>query len=461
MPDLRPHLAAAAAVVVPLRLGGGTRLKIVEAMAMGKAIVSTTLGAEGIEAVPGRDILIEDEPAAFADAVNRLLAEPDLAARIGQSARQLAVERYGWSEAARALEGFYRRILENGLVKAALIGAGQIARQHLACLKTLPGVELAAICDLSPATAEAAAERYGVRAWFTDHRAMLEKARPDVVHVTTPPTSHFGLAMDSLDAGAHVIVEKPATPTFEELETLVRRAQEAGRHLVEDYNYLFNHAPQEILRRIESGEFGAVTHVEVLICLDILGPDGFADPNSPHPALTLAGGAIADFLPHLASLAHLFVGPHRTAQTVWTKRKPSILPFDEFRAVVDAERGTAALGFSASSQPDAFWLRVYGERMQATANLFETRLTFDGPRNVPKPLRPFFSGLEEGKTIRRAALATLLRKFKGPGAYEGLWELLARTYRALADGSALPVTANHVLEVNRMVEALKPKEQRP
>jgi predicted dehydrogenase len=345
-------------------------------------------------------------------------------------------------------------------VKAALIGAGQIARQHLACLKTLPGVELAAICDLSPAAAEAAAERYGIRAWFTDHRAMLEEVQPDVVHVTTPPTSHFRLAMDSLNLGAHVIVEKPATITFEELQTLVSSAQEGGHHLVEDYNYVFNNAPQEILRRIESGEFGAVTHVEVLICLDILGPDGFADPNSPHPALTLAGGAIADFLPHLASLAHRFVGPHRTAQTIWTRRRSSLLPFDEFRAIVDAERGTAALGFSASAQPDAFWLRVYGERMQATTNLFETRLTFDGPRNVPKPLCQFLSGLDEGKTIRRAALSTLLRKFKGPGAYEGLWELVARTYRALAGGSALPITASHVLEVNRMVEALNPKKQR-
>jgi glycosyltransferase involved in cell wall biosynthesis len=111
--DLRPHLAAAAAVVVPLRLGGGTRLKIVEAMAMGRAIVSTSLGAEGIEAVPGRDILIEDQPPAFADAVSRLLAEPGLAERIGQSARQLAVDRYSWSEAARGLENFYRLVLEN------------------------------------------------------------------------------------------------------------------------------------------------------------------------------------------------------------------------------------------------------------------------------------------------------------------------------------------------------------
>jgi glycosyltransferase involved in cell wall biosynthesis len=114
VPDLRPHLAAAAAVVVPLRLGGGTRLKIVEAMAMGKAIVSTTLGAEGIEAVPGRDLLIADQPADFANAVKHLLANRALAAQIGQSARQLAVERYSWSSAAGVLEGFYRRILEVG-----------------------------------------------------------------------------------------------------------------------------------------------------------------------------------------------------------------------------------------------------------------------------------------------------------------------------------------------------------
>ncbi|HSB19562.1 MAG TPA: Gfo/Idh/MocA family oxidoreductase [Anaeromyxobacteraceae bacterium] len=346
-------------------------------------------------------------------------------------------------------------------MKAALIGAGQIARQHLACLQRLPGVEVAAVCDLSPGTAEAAAERHGIRSWFTDHRSMLREIRPDVVHVTTPPTSHFRLALDSLEAGAHVVVEKPATATFAELDALLRAAREKGRALIEDHNYVFNRAPQEIVRRIDSGEFGAVTHVEVLICLDIFGPGGFADPNVPHPVLSMPGGAIADFLPHLASLAHLFVGPHRRAHAVWAKRRPSVLPYDEFRAVVEGERGTAALGFSACSQPDAFWLRVYGERMHASANLFETRLTFDGPRPGPKPLRPFFGGLEEGRAIRRAALATLLRKFKGPGAYEGLWELLARTYRALADGSPLPVTAEHVLEVNRLAEALKPAEVRP
>ncbi|MEZ5821252.1 MAG: glycosyltransferase family 4 protein [Bradyrhizobium sp.] len=112
VPDLRPHLAEAAAVVVPLRIGGGTRLKIVEAMAMSKAIVSTSLGAEGIEAIPGRDILIADEPSAFADAVSRLLAEPGFAAQIGNSARQLSEARYAWGSAARALEDFFRQVLQ-------------------------------------------------------------------------------------------------------------------------------------------------------------------------------------------------------------------------------------------------------------------------------------------------------------------------------------------------------------
>jgi glycosyltransferase involved in cell wall biosynthesis len=109
--DLRPHLASAAAVVVPLRIGGGTRLKIVEAMAAGKAIVSTTLGAEGIRAVPEREILIADEPPAFADAVCRLLDDAALAARVGRAARQLAVERYSWSAAASALGDFFADVL--------------------------------------------------------------------------------------------------------------------------------------------------------------------------------------------------------------------------------------------------------------------------------------------------------------------------------------------------------------
>lgn len=346
-------------------------------------------------------------------------------------------------------------------IRAALIGTGQIARQHLGCLRGLPGVEIAGVCDLSPGLAEHAAERYGVPAWFTDHRSMLAELRPDVVHVTTPPTSHYRLAMDAIEAGASVVVEKPATLTFEELETLIAGAERSGRMLVENHNYLFNSQVAEIAEAIESGAFGAVTHVEVFICLDILGKGSpYADPNIPHPCLSMPGGAIADFLTHLASLAYRFVGPHRTAETVWSKRAgaDSPLPYDEFRALIDAEGGTATLGFSASTQPDAFWLRVYGEKMQASVDLFETRLAYRKLRGGPKPLRPLVDGLAEASSLGRSAVGTLWRKLGGgPASYEGLWELLARTYRAIEGGAEPPVPHRQVVEVNRLVHDLKPR----
>lgn len=109
--QIGPYIESAAAVVVPLRLGGGTRLKIVEAMAKGKAIVSTRIGAEGIDVIDGRHALLADEPQAFADQVERVLASRELAASLGRAARQLAVEHYSWPAVVSRLERFYEELL--------------------------------------------------------------------------------------------------------------------------------------------------------------------------------------------------------------------------------------------------------------------------------------------------------------------------------------------------------------
>jgi glycosyltransferase involved in cell wall biosynthesis len=109
--DLRPHLAAASAVVVPLRLGSGTRLKILEAWAMARPVVSTTLGAEGLDAVPGRHLLVADDPADFARSVLRILGEPGLGDELGREGRALVSERYSWRGAAGALGAFFKQVL--------------------------------------------------------------------------------------------------------------------------------------------------------------------------------------------------------------------------------------------------------------------------------------------------------------------------------------------------------------
>src|SRR4051795_12763497 len=85
--DVRPHVARGAVYVVPLRIGGGTRLKIFEAMAMGKAVVSTTVGAEGLPVKHGEHVMLADEPAAFADAVVALLRDPVRRTQLETAAR--------------------------------------------------------------------------------------------------------------------------------------------------------------------------------------------------------------------------------------------------------------------------------------------------------------------------------------------------------------------------------------
>jgi sugar transferase (PEP-CTERM/EpsH1 system associated) len=103
--DVRPFISEAAIFVVPLRIGGGTRLKIFEAMAMAKAVVSTSVGAEGLPVTHDRDVLLADEPATFARSVVRLLRSVDERRALERAARALVEERFDWSAVARDLEG--------------------------------------------------------------------------------------------------------------------------------------------------------------------------------------------------------------------------------------------------------------------------------------------------------------------------------------------------------------------
>jgi glycosyltransferase involved in cell wall biosynthesis len=112
VPDTAPYWEAARCLVVPMRAGGGTRLKILESLAWGVPVVSTTLGCEGLGLADGRELLVADGPAAFADAVNRLLADPELCGELSSRGRQLVEERYDWRTIADAFERSVLSVLE-------------------------------------------------------------------------------------------------------------------------------------------------------------------------------------------------------------------------------------------------------------------------------------------------------------------------------------------------------------
>lgn len=111
VPDVRPEVARGQVYVVPLLVGGGTRLKALEAMAMRKAIVTTSVGCEGIDLVHGESALFADTPEGLAQAVVRLFRDPALRARLAERAAALAAERYGWRSIGERLDGIARAVV--------------------------------------------------------------------------------------------------------------------------------------------------------------------------------------------------------------------------------------------------------------------------------------------------------------------------------------------------------------
>jgi glycosyltransferase involved in cell wall biosynthesis len=112
--DLRPYVAQATIAVCPMRMGGGMKIKILEAMAMGKTIVSTSLGAEGIDAADGENIILADGEDEFAGAVVKALGDPSLRKRVGTEARKLVETGYSWDACARRHEEIYLSLIEDG-----------------------------------------------------------------------------------------------------------------------------------------------------------------------------------------------------------------------------------------------------------------------------------------------------------------------------------------------------------
>src|SRR5687768_7644952 len=111
-------------------------------------------------------------------------------------------------------------------LKVALVGCGKIADGHVEEIQKMPAkASVVAVCDLERLMAEQLAARYGIPAYYDDLEQMLERERPDVVHITTPPASHLPLAIRCIDAGCHVFVEKPIAPTHPEAVQIIDHAR--------------------------------------------------------------------------------------------------------------------------------------------------------------------------------------------------------------------------------------------
>src|SRR5256885_6064285 len=125
------------------------------------------------------------------------------------------------------------------MLKIAIVGAGKVADQHVQAIHRIPDCKIVAVCDREPLMAKQLGERFGISGCFSDLEEMLQSTSPDVVHITTPPQSHYSLAKQCLESGAHVYLEKPFTITADQAESLVHLAEDRDLKITVGHNYQF------------------------------------------------------------------------------------------------------------------------------------------------------------------------------------------------------------------------------
>jgi predicted dehydrogenase len=344
--------------------------------------------------------------------------------------------------------------------RAAVIGAGKISEEHLGFLGHSAVARPVAVCDLSPALAQYAVERFGVEQAFTSHREMLERVRPDVVHVLTPPHTHCAIVEDCLSAGAHVIVEKPIAPTNLEFRRLWRSAQRAGVLLLEDHNYKFNDAFLAVRSAVEAGRIGDVEEVDVRVALPIYG-GRYADANLPHPSHRLPGGVLHEYLTHMAYMALAFLPRVDRVEAIWSRYHPEALSrFDDLHALVVGGTVHARLRFSARTSPHAVALAVRGSRGWIETDIYHPYVRLVTPRGAG-PLSPWLNQLENGYALMRWSVVNLRDKLLYRKTYHGLHRLLQRAYSALAGDGESPVSFEDMDRATSLIDRLVQAQGQP
>src|SRR5437867_9085636 len=142
------------------------------------------------------------------------------------------------------------------MIRVAIIGCGKVANQHAVHIQRMPGAEIVAVCDTEPLMAKQMYERFNVQKCFTNPEEMLDAVKIDVVHITTPPQSHFALGKTCLAAGCNVYIEKPFTLNAADTHELIRLANHKRVKLTAGHNAQFTHAMIRMRELVGNGYLG-------------------------------------------------------------------------------------------------------------------------------------------------------------------------------------------------------------
>lgn len=332
-------------------------------------------------------------------------------------------------------------------MRVGIIGCGRIAPVHLAVLGTIPGLEVVGLCDPDLPTAGKLAERFRVSRVYRTVDELLAEAGPEAVHILTPPKTHAPLAIQVLNSGCHVLVEKPMATSIPDAESMVLAAERGGMTLCVDHNRLFDPVVEQARNLIERGVIGQVVSIETY-----QGFNRAARPDN-HWSLDTATGVFYNLAVHSAYLQHAFIGQVRELAVVSanTGRFDSTFA-EELRVLLRGDRALGYFCFSLDIQPHMNELHLYGTRGTLLLDLNTMTLIRRFPTGLPKLIAKSWGNISESLQRVTATAANAVGMVTGRlRLYPGAGRVIRGFYDSLAVGSAPPVTAREGLEVVRLL----------
>jgi len=305
-------------------------------------------------------------------------------------------------------------------------------------LRQLPQVELAGACDLNPASRESFTGRWQVPTYAAVDE-LLSAAQPDMAHILTPPATHAGLATQLLEAGLHVLVEKPMALSVADANRMIATARRTGRVLTVDHNRWFDPVVQRTRALLEGGRLGTLVGVEVFQGAAV-GESETPSGQAEHWSAALPGGILFNLAPHPAYLLHGFTGKVRTLQVIADADARGRLR--EIRALAQGEHAPGALTISLRARPFMNRLTLLGSEASLDVNLNNMTLILRRERKVPKVIGKVLPNLEEAAQLIAATATNTIEFVRGRQRYyPGMGIHFRELYASLAAGQPPPVSA--------------------
>jgi predicted dehydrogenase len=351
------------------------------------------------------------------------------------------------------------------MINVCIIGCGKMADQHAIQIQRIHNSKIIGVCDNEPLMARQMAERFNIEKHYSNVLEMLETAKPDVVHITTPPPSHYPLAKRCLQAGCNVYVEKPFTLNTPEAEELIALANQNNLKITAGHNAQFTHAMIRMRKLVKNGYLGGnPVHIESHYCYDF-GDASYAKAllsDSNHWIRKLPGSLLQNIISHgISKIAEFLSGENPTViahgfTSNFLKNIGEDKIIDELRVIIrDANNTTAYFTFSSQIKPVPHQLRLYGQKNSLIVDDDHQILIKIDDKDYKSYLRYFIPPFQYAKqyigNFNDNFRKFLKRDFHLPND-AGLKTLIESFYNAVEDKAPLPLTYREILLTSKIMD---------